>query len=1570
MNTPPSSSGGDGEGIPFGSFNRQTQNEQNQQTQAQNQMEAQIYNGNPMGYVFGSPYYINPSENLGQSIVSELLNENNYQMWQRAIRMVLKTKHKVGFIDGSLPMPERTHPEFVVWDASNTIVLCWILNSVDKDIRRSVLQHDIAQALWDELKQRFGSCNALRLANLKEAIAQFKQGSLSVTQYYVHLKGLWEEYLQFNPIVDCDCVAIRTRPCAAVEAFKERQETEYLIKFLRGLRPEFDVVQTQLLMMKPLPSVQAAVDDILQHEQKIKSDKGHSTRNVLSVALAAQGDKQKGYTSFEPGNGGRDNAEGERKFCRYCKKEGHLKEECYKLKNKKARMAGENSFAGAVAQSDSESKDSSSTVSNPSLETKSSQSSQWFTNEEFTKLKSLLQADSMSPSPPLSPSLKHAAYSVTQHLPQFPNFSGKFVLSSHNQYGLMGLAQVWILDTGASDHICCTLSLLTDARPTVNQFVYLPNGSKVPVSHIGTVRLHPGFYLQNVLLVPSFTFNLISVSKITHDLPLSLHFESDSCHIQDLVTKKLIGFARQSRGLYHLFPNIPALPQHHTAATYNFQPHQIELWHWRLGHPSKEREQQLTGCNRTIVRHCETCHLAKQRKLSFPLSTSRAHSIFDLIHVDIWGPLAVESYDGYSYFLTIVDDHSRAVWTYLMRLKSETSRILEAFCVMVSRQFGKLVKVIRSDQGSEFHMAEFYSTHGIEHQTSCVETPEQNARVERKHQHILNVARALRFQAGLPLEFWSDCILHAVHLINRLPSPVIHDLTPFELLYNKPPVLSHLKVFGCLAYASTLLRDRTKFHPRARQCMFLGFLPGVKGYKLFDLHTHDVFVSRHVMFHETIFPFKQTSSTNSSSPDPTTSTFSPSSSSSQTTSLFPNHSPIPDDLPSLVPSPNSQNTSQPFSSSSMDSLSSTPISSNTFPSLNPHFPSSSSSHTPSPSHSFPTATNHPSPAIDWHDLYSDGEELCAQEPIDEGEDHGLRKSTRVKTKPVWHKDFTFSGATTSHSIQNFVSFDKLPESHKIFVLSVMHAEEPKTYAEACKELVWRLSMNEEMDALIANDTWDEVILPEGKKAIDNKWVYKIKHKADGSIERHKSRLVVKGFTQIYGIDFLDTFSPVAKINSVKALLAVTASQDWHIHQMDVANAFLHGDLNEEVYMKPPPGVVVSDPRIVFKLKKSLYGLKQASRQWFAKLTASLLKNGFSQAASDYSMFIRRFQGRMLVVLVYVDDILIAGSSLSDIEQTKGFLGKEFKVKDLGVLKFFLGLEVYRDHRGIFVNQRKYCMDLLEETGHLEAKDCLSPADCKVQLRAKQGEPLTNPEVYKRLVGRLHYLIITPPDLTHSVQQLCQFQKDPHTEHLQAAYRVIRYIKHAPGQGLWFKSGTKLELTGFSDSDWASCPDTRRSVTGYCTLLGGCLLTWKSKKQTTVSRSSSEAEYRALAHLVCELEWLRSLLAEMGINIPLPIDVYCDNRSAIHIAENPVFHERTKHIEIDCHVTRERLSSGMIKLQHVRTDDQLADLFTKGLTRYRLSYLLDKLGVFDMYSPTYGGVTEQKAQVKIEGKVQQ
>ncbi|CAL1371003.1 unnamed protein product [Linum trigynum] len=304
--------------IPFGSFNAQTGTTSNN-------------NGNNIGGTgrldlqFGNPFYINPNENISQSIFSENLDGPNYQMWKRAIRMALKTKHKIGFIDGSIPMPSLDDVNFGLWDACNNIVLCWILNSIEKEIRRSVMQHENAKDLWDELKRRFGLPNAIKLANLQDQIIACKQGSMNITQYYTAFKGLWEENLQFNPIVECDCVVPRVRPCAAVEAFKQKQEVEYLIRFLKGMRSECEVVHTQLLMMKPLPTVDASVNDLLQHEQKIKGDKGGGTKGVQTVALAVSG---------VPGGHNKPTGSDGKKFCRYCKQENHNIEECYRLKKK------------------------------------------------------------------------------------------------------------------------------------------------------------------------------------------------------------------------------------------------------------------------------------------------------------------------------------------------------------------------------------------------------------------------------------------------------------------------------------------------------------------------------------------------------------------------------------------------------------------------------------------------------------------------------------------------------------------------------------------------------------------------------------------------------------------------------------------------------------------------------------------------------------------------------------------------------------------------------------------------------------------------------------------------------------------------------------------------------------------------------------------------------------------------------------------------------------------------------------------------------------------------------------
>ncbi|XP_026459264.1 uncharacterized protein LOC113359913 [Papaver somniferum] len=404
-----------------------------------------------------------------------------------------------------------------------------------------------------------------------------------------------------------------------------------------------------------------------------------------------------------------------------------------------------------------------------------------------------------------------------------------------------------------------------------------------------------------------------------------------------------------------------------------------------------------------------------------------------------------------------------------------------------------------------------------------------------------------------------------------------------------------------------------------------------------------------------------------------------------------------------------------------------------------------------------------------------------------------------------------------------------------------------------KDLKWRLAMKNEVSALEANNTWTRMSLPHGKQPICCKWIYKIKYRPDGSIERSKACLVAKGYTQAEGIDYHDTFAPVAKLVTVRILLSVADVKGWSLHQLDVNNAFLQGDHEEEIYMKLPP---------------------EFSRE--------------GEHSGSVSLF----------VLVYVDDIIITGNNETSISNLKKFLEKSFSIKDLGKLQYFLGIEVSRSNRGIFLCQRKYILDILKDAGLTGDRTSDFPMEQQLRLKPNDGQPMSDPTIFRRLIGRLLYLTVTRPDITYIVNTLSQFMSNPHTTHMDVANRILRYLKGTIGKGLLLSYSNTLHLSGYCDSDWAGCPTTRRSTTGYFTILGTSPISWKTKKQVTISRSSAEAEYHALATLTCELQWLKYLLNDLDIPHSEPIYVFCDNQAAIHIAENPVFHERTKHIELD------------------------------------------------------------------------
>ncbi|GJV62128.1 ribonuclease H-like domain-containing protein [Tanacetum coccineum] len=468
------------------------------------------------------------------------------------------------------------------------------------------------------------------------------------------------------------------------------------------------------------------------------------------------------------------------------------------------------------------------------------------------------------------------------------------------------------------------------------------------------------------------------------------------------------------------------------------------------------------------------------------------------------------------------------------------------------------------------------------------------------------------------------------------------------------------------------------------------------------------------------------------------------------------------------------------------------------------------------------------------------------------------------------------------------------------------------------------------------------------------WLFRHKHNADGSLNRYKARLVANGSTQIVGIDVDETFSPVVKPATIRTVLSLAISRHWPVHQLDVKNAFLHGSLSETVYMHQPPGF--RDPRHpdhVCLLQRSLYGLKQAPRAWFQRFAAYAARVGFLHSRCDSSLFIYRQGSDTAYLLLYVDDIVLTASSTALLQRIIASLHAEFSMTDLGPLNYFLGVSVTRNTSGMFLSQQKYATEVLERAGMLTCNPCRTPVDTDSKLAAA-GDPVSDPTLYRRLAGALQYLTFTRPDISYAVQQVCLFMHDPREPHFSALKRILRYVRGTLTSGLQLYSSTTSSLVAYSDADWAGCPTTRRSTSGYCVFLGNNLLSWSSKRQFTLSRSSAEAEYRGVANAVAETCWLRNLLRELHTPLSTATIVYCDNVSAVYLSSNPVQHQRTKHIEIDIHFVRDLVTTGHIRVLHVPSRYQYADIFTKGLPTALFDEFRDSLSVRSSPAQTAGG----------------
>ncbi|KAJ9557645.1 hypothetical protein OSB04_012259 [Centaurea solstitialis] len=505
------------------------------------------------------------------------------------------------------------------------------------------------------------------------------------------------------------------------------------------------------------------------------------------------------------------------------------------------------------------------------------------------------------------------------------------------------------------------------------------------------------------------------------------------------------------------------------------------------------------------------------------------------------------------------------------------------------------------------------------------------------------------------------------------------------------------------------------------------------------------------------------------------------------------------------------------------------------------------------------------------------------------------------------------------------------------IFTIDFEDDPKTFSEAMSSRdahLWKEAINDEMDSILGNGTWELDNLPKGKIPIGSKWIFKKKYHPDGSISAYKARLVAKGYRQREGIDYFDTYAPVARISSIRTLIAISALKGLYIHQMDVKTAFLNGYLNEEIYLEQPEGFVVpGQENKVCRLIKSLYGLKQAPKQWHERFDTTVTNFGFRHNGADRCIYSKCTSDYTVVICLYVDDMLIISTDLEGISETKKYLSSNFKMKDLGEVDTILGIKVKRTGSQISLSQSHYIEKILTKFQHLNIKEFNTPFDSCVKLGANSGRAVAQLE-YAGAIGSMMYAMhCTRPDIAFAVSKLSQHTINPGVEHWKAVSRVLGYLKRTSKLEMTYMSSSGI-LEGYSDASWIDQTSDSKSTSGWIFTLAGGAISWASKRQTCIAHSTMEAEFIALAAAGKEAEWIRDLLSDIRLwDVPMPsIPMYCDSEATLSKVYNVVYNGKSRHIGLRHNYVRQLFENGTIKVVFVKSSKNLADPLTKPLAR--------------------------------------
>jgi hypothetical protein len=921
----------------------------------------------------------------------------------------------------------------------------------------------------------------------------------------------------------------------------------------------------------------------------------------------------------------------------------------------------------------------------------------------------------------------------------------------------------------------------------------------------------------------------------------------------------------------------------------------------------------------------------KMSRTPFPKASEKKYKHLECVVSDICGPFSTESIGKSKYFATFIDVHSGFTKVVFLRTRDELPDKAIEFIEEMKTQFGKTIQIFRSDRGTEYlgeKLQSYLRKNGILTQCTVARSSAQNGICERKNRTLTEAARTLMISSGMSKRLWAEAVHHANDVFNNIPRGA-ENATPHELLYHKPSKIDFHE-FGCDVYVLNTNQKR-KLDEKSELMRYVGNDKRSKGFRVMT-QTGKVIIVRDVKFVEKSRRGEVQVDSNSSESENEEETDCKSDENSEEPDRQ-----QPEKTPEKKSIQDSSGQKKTHEKSIQDSS------------------GQMKTHEKSIQDSSNQMKTHEKSIQDSSDQMKTHEKS-----IQDSSEHKKIQEKSPST-PCKHSDDEtehFETPKASEVPQHSRPKRITQPPARYGMMSHVIVKEPESFKEVLnspEKDKWMEAIHEELNSIEENETWELTDLPPGRKSIGSKWVFTLKKDETGAIAQYKARLVAQGFTQKYNVDYFDVFAPVARPATLRALLSFAGKNNYVVKQYDVKTAFLNGKLDEEIYLRQPPGFKSNDQ--VYRLKKSLYGLKQAAKVWNDTLTRELSQMGFKQSEADKCIFVLSDQNDLCYLLVHVDDMLIASSNKNLIEKCANSIGKCFKIKDLGMVKHYLGIDVSRDEKGNFMlSQTPYIEKILEVSGMVDARHSKFPLDSGY-YRITDENHLEDNHEYRKLIGMLLYLAVhSRPDIAASVNILSQKTVNPRVTDYNEVKRVIKYLAGTKNHRLALsRENSRPELVAYTDANWAEEPKARKSNSGfYCSLNGGAI-SWYCRRQELVTLSSTEAEFVALSEACKETIWLQRLLNFFPSTTDKPICMNVDNQSCLKMVANDKFSNRTKHIDTKFYFSRDCVSQGHVKLKYVATEHNLADLFTKPLQSTRIKYLRELVGLIEGVTSLRDGV---------------